>query len=137
MLLLNDCEEEIEHTNIKTSTPSTAAYSGAQYVSDNIDLNIVSVIGISSFHVMDVIKVNTKSATVTYKYLSLEIPRRRLTPVEKAIILKAGDIPIKSCPDPKKTSINSIKLKPIHELIDTFSSTPSNLNHADTLWAAS
>ena len=86
---------------------------------------------------MDVIKVNTKSATVTYKYLSLEIPRRRLTPVEKAIILKAGDIPIKSCRDPKKTGINSIKLKPIHELIDTFSSIPSNLNHADTLWAAS
>ena len=26
--------------------------------------------------------------------------------------------------------INSIKFKPIHELIDTFSSTPSNPNHA-------
>ena len=97
MLLLNECEEEIEHTNIKTSIPSTTAYSGAQYVSDNIDLNIVSATGITSFHAMDMIKVNTKSAAATCKYLSLEIPRRRLTPVEKTIILKAGDIPIKRC----------------------------------------
>ena len=32
--------------------------------------------------------------------------------------------------------INSIKFKPIHELIDAFSSTHSNPNHADKLWAA-
>ena len=50
--------------------------------------------------------------------------------------MKAGDIPIKHRRDPKKTGINSIKFKPIHELIEAFSSTPSNPNHADTLWAA-
>ena len=83
---------------------------------------------------MDIIKVSTKSAPVTDNYLSSEIPRRRLTtPADKAIILKAGDIPIKHCRNPKKTGINSIKLKPIHELIDAFPSTPSNPNHADTL----
>ena len=50
--------------------------------------------------------------------------------------MKAGDIPIKHRRDPKKTGINAIKFKPIHELIEAFSSTPSNPNHADTLWAA-
>ena len=85
---------------------------------------------------MGMIKVSTKSAAVTDSYLSSELPRRRLTPAEKAIILKAGDSPIKHYRDPKKTGINSIKLQPIHKLIDTFSSTPSNPNHADTLWAA-
>ena len=136
MLLLDNCEEEIEHTNIETSTSLTTAYSGAEYVSDNIDLNIVSVNGDVSFHATCMIRVNTKSFAVTDNYLSSEIPRRRTIPADKAIILKAGDIPIRHCRDFKKTGINSIKLKPIHEMIDAFSSTLSNPNHADTLWTA-
>ena len=95
MILLDECKEEIEHTNIETSKSSTTAYSGAQYVSDNIYFNIVSVNG----------------STFTNNYLTSEIPRRRLTAAVKAVILKAGDIPIKHCRDPKKTGINSIKLE--------------------------
>ena len=72
------------------------------------------------FHSMGMIKASTKSAAVTDNYLSLEIPRRRLKPADKAIILKTGDISIRHCQDPKKTGINSIKLKPIHELMDDF-----------------
>ena len=137
LLLLDECEEEIEDTSIETScTSSTTAYSRAQYVCDSIDLNIVSVNANTSFHAMGMIKVSTKSAAVTDNCLGSEIPWRRLTPADKAIILKAGDIPIKHCRDPKKTGINSIKLETIHELIDAFCSTPSNPNHADTLWAA-
>ena len=97
MLLLDECEEEIEHTDIETSTSSTTAYSHAQYVSDNIDLNIVSVNSNTSFHAMGMIKVSTKSPAVTDNYLSSEVPRRRLTPPDKTRILKAGDIPIKHC----------------------------------------
>ena len=85
MLLLDDYEDGIEHTNTEISTSSITAYSGAQYVSDNIDLNIISVNGNTSFHRMCMIKVSTKSAPVTNNYLSLEIPRRRLTPADKAI----------------------------------------------------
>ena len=114
MLLLDECEEEIEDKNIGTFTSSITAYSGAQYLCDNIDLNIVSVNGNTSFHAMSMIKVSTKSAAFTDNYLSSEIPRRRLTSADKAIILKAGDIPIKHCQDPKKTDIKSTKLKPIH-----------------------
>ena len=44
---------------------------------------------------MSMIKVSTKSAVVTDNYFSSDIPRRRLTPADKAIILKAGDILIK------------------------------------------
>ena len=85
---------------------------------------------------MGMIKVSTISASVTDNYLSSMIPPRRRTPAGKAITLKSGDIPIRHCRDPKKTFINSIKLKSIHEIINTFSSTPLNPNHADTLWAA-
>ena len=90
MLLLYECKEEIGHTNIETSTSSTTAYSGVQYVSYNIDLIIVSVNGSTSFHAMGMIKVCTKSVAVASSYLSWEIPRRKLIPVDKAIILKAG-----------------------------------------------
>ena len=97
ILFLDDCEEEIEHTNFETSTSSITAYNGVQYVSDNIDLNIVSVNGNTSFHAMGMVKVSAKFAAVTDSYLSSEIPWRRLTPADKATILKAGDIPIKHC----------------------------------------
>ena len=72
------------------------------------------------FHSMGMIKASTKSAAVTDNYLSLEIPRRRLKPADKAIILKTRDISIKHCRDPKKTGINPIKIKPIYELIGVF-----------------
>ena len=88
ILLLDDCEEE---------TSSITAYNGVQYVSDNIDLNIVSVNGNTSFHAMGMVKVSAKFAAVTDNYLSSEIPWRRLTPADKATILKVGDIPIKHC----------------------------------------
>ena len=74
ILFLDDCEEEIEHTNFETSTSSITAYNGAQYVSDNIDLNIVSVNGNTSFHAMVMVKVSAKFAAVTDNYLSSEIP---------------------------------------------------------------
>ena len=77
VLLLGECEEKIEDTNIETSTSSSTAYSGAQYVCDNIDLNIVSVNGNTSFHAMGMIKVSTKSAPVADNYISSEIPLRR------------------------------------------------------------
>ena len=66
---------------------------------------VVSVNGNTSFHVMGMIKVSTKSAAVTDKYLSSEIPRRSPTPADKAIILKAGDIPIKHWRDPRKLAL--------------------------------
>ena len=87
MLLLDEYEEEIEHTSIETYTSSTTAHSGTQHVSDNINLNIVSVNGNTSFHAMGMIKVSTKSAAATNNYLSSEKPQRRLTPADRAIIL--------------------------------------------------
>ena len=133
---LDEQDEENEHVTPETSKSSTTEYSGVQYVGDNIDLNIVSINGNTPFHAMGMIKVTTKSAAVTDEYLSSEIPRLRLTTKDKAKILKAGDIPIKHCRDQKKTGINSIKLKPLNELINSVSSTPSNPSTADTVWAA-
>ena len=70
ILLLDDCAEEREHTNVETPTSSTTAYSGALYVSDKIVLNIASVNGNTSFQAMGKIKVRTKSVAVTDNYLS-------------------------------------------------------------------
>ena len=62
-----------------------------------MDFNIVSVNGNTSFHAMGMVKVSAKFAAVTDNNLSSEISWRRLTPVDKATILKAGDISIKHC----------------------------------------
>ena len=77
-------------------------YSGAQYVGDDIDLNIVSINGNTAFHAMGMIKVKSKSSSMTYEYLSSRLSQLRLKPSDRAKILRAGYIPIKVCSDPKK-----------------------------------
>ena len=45
-------------------------YSGAQYVGDNIDLNIVSINGNTASHAMGMIKANSKFFSMTDEYLN-------------------------------------------------------------------
>ena len=85
--------------------PPNVQYSGVQYVGDNIDLNIVSINGNTAFHAMGMIKVNSKSSSMTDEYRNSKLSRLRLKPSDRAKILRAGDIPIKLCGDPKKSGI--------------------------------
>ena len=96
-------------TETSNSQPrfSSLEYSGVQYVGDNIDLNIVSINGNTPFHAMGMIKIVNQSVALTDNYMNMKIPRLKLTAKEKAKILKAGDIPIQHCKDPKKSGINS------------------------------
>ena len=88
-------------------TPPPHQYSGVHYVGDNIDLNIVSINGNTASHAMGMIKVNSKSSSMTDKYLNAKLSRLRLKPSDRAKILRAEDIPIKRCNDPKKKGIDS------------------------------
>ena len=74
---------------------------------DNIDLNIVSINGNTASHAMGMIKVNSKSSSMTDKYLNAKLSRLRLKPSDRAKMLRAEDIPIKRCNDPKKKGIDS------------------------------
>ena len=85
--------------------PPNVQYSGVQYLGDNIDLNIVSINGNTAFHAMGMIKVNSKSSSMTDEYRNSKLSRLRLKPSDRAKILRAGDIPIKLCGDPKKSGI--------------------------------
>ena len=53
--------------------PSIVQYGGVQYVSDNIDLNIVSTNGNTAFHAMGMIKVNSISSSMTDEYLNSKV----------------------------------------------------------------
>ena len=90
--------------------PPNVQYSGVQYVSDNIDLNIVLINKNTAFHAMGMIKVNSTRAKINST---------------RAKILWAGDIPIKLCSDPKKSGIDSIKFELLSDLLHDFDSTPA------------
>ena len=111
-------------------------YSGVQYLGHNIDLNLVSINGKTAFHAMDMIKVNSKSSSMTDEYLNSKLSRLRLKPSDHAKILRAGDIQIKLCSDPKKSGIDSIKFEPLSNLLYDFAQTPAELNPPNIIWAA-
>ena len=117
-------------------TPPPHQYSGVHFVGDNIDLNIVSINGNTASHAMGMIKVNSKSSSMTDKYLNAKLSRLRLKPSDRAKILRAEDIPIKRCNDPKKKGIDSNTFEPLSNLLHDFAPTPAELNPADTIWAA-
>ena len=85
---------------------------------------------------MDMIKVNSKSSSMTDEYLNSKLSRLRLKPSDHAKILRAGDIQIKLCSDPKKSGIDSIKFEPLSNLLYDFAQTPAELNPPNIIWAA-
>ena len=116
--------------------PPNVQYSGVQYVGDNIDLNIVSINGNTAFHATGMIKVNSKYSSMTDEYLNSKLSRLRLKLSDGVKTLRAGNIPIKICSDPKKSGIHSIKFEPLSDLLHDFAPTPAELNLADIIWAA-
>ena len=85
---------------------------------------------------MGLIKVCPEQASHSSESMHTKIPRIRLNPKEKADVLRAGDIPIKPCGDPKKFGINKVKFTPLKKLMDQVSDTPPTINCDDVVWAA-
>ena len=133
--MIDDVSSESGLDNTETPPPNVR-YSGVQYVGDNITLNIVSINGNTAFHAMGMIKINSKSSSMTDEYLNSKLSRLRLKPSDRTKILRAGDILIKLCSDPKKSVIGSIKFELLSDLLHDFAPTPAELNPADIIWAA-
>ena len=133
--MIDDVSSESGIDNAENPPPNVK-YNGVQYVGDNLDLNIVSINGNTAFHAMGMIKVNSKSSSMTDEYLNSKLSRLRLKPSDRAKILRVGDILIKLCNDPKKSGIDSIKFEPLSDLLNDFAPTPAELNPANIIWAA-
>ena len=133
--MIDDVSSETGVDNAETLPPN-GPYSGVQYVGDNIDLNIVSINGNRAFHAMGMIKVNSKSSSMTDKYVNSKLSQLRLKPSDRAKILRAGNIPVKLCRDPRKSGIESIKVEPLTDLLHDFAPTTAELNPADIIGAA-
>ena len=133
--MMDDVSGESGIDNAETPPPNVQ-YSGVQYLADNMDLNIVSINGNTAFHPMGIIKVNSKSSSMTDEYLNSKLSRLRLKPSDCPKILRARHIPIKLCSDPKKSGINSIKFEPLGDLLHDFSPILAELNPANIIWAA-
>ena len=126
---------EIGVDNAETPPPDVQ-YSGVQYVGGNADLNIISVNGNTAFHAMDMIKVNSKSSSMTGEDLNSKLSGLRLKPSDRAKILRARDIWIKSCSDPKKSGIDFMKFSPLSDLLHDIAPTPAELNPTNIVEAA-
>ena len=63
--------------NAETPPPNVQC-SGVQYVGNNIDLNIVLVNRDTAFHAMGMIKVNSKSSSMTGEYLNPKLSQLTL-----------------------------------------------------------
>ena len=133
--MINDVRDESGIDNPKTPPPNVQ-YSGVQYIGENIDLNIVSINGNTAFHAMGMIKVNSKSSSITDEYLNPKLSRLKLKPPDRAKILRDADIPIKLCNDPKKSGIDSIKFELLSNLLNDFAPTSAELNPANIICAA-
>ena len=70
--MIDDVSSESGLDNAETPPPNVR-YSGVQYVGDNITLNIVSINGNTAFHAMGMIKINSKSSSMTDEYLNSKL----------------------------------------------------------------
>ena len=126
---LPNSESHVDAVNTETD-----GFNRKQFVGDNIDINVVSINGNTPFHAMGWIKVGPRKTN--NDELNYQVPRCRLSPTEKAKVLKAGDIPIKHCPDPKKSGIESMVFQPLEKLTENFSSIPARPDPLDGVWSA-
>ena len=124
-----DAEVDIELENLSTSaaavaenetqsdfsfeirnTMASSNCAVAEFVGDNIDLNVVSIYGNNSFHSIGLIKV-TSSAPPSAD--DERINRVKLKSIDKAKILKASEVKILSFTVRNQTGINTITFIPI------------------------
>ena len=84
--IIDDVSSESGVDNAETP-PSNLQYGCAQYVGDNINLHIVSINGNTAFHAMFIIKVNSKSSSMTVDYFN-----SKLSPIKIKAIRSRLDI---------------------------------------------
>ena len=62
------------------------------------------------------------------------VERRKVTPAEKASILKAGEVKVRPCADPKKEGVNQYSFIPMEELTRKFDGKLLATSPGDTLF---
>jgi hypothetical protein len=102
-----------------------------QFVGDNIDLNIVSLNGNTSFYAMGMVKATCPAPQARPDQVAV-IPRKKITFKEKAGILKATEVKMLSYVPKKKVGLADVRFVPIEDL----SQNPPTLLPGDIAWAA-
>ena len=124
----DEMNEDSQTSSIFVSEESTVH----QFVGDNIDLNIVSLNGNTSFHAMGMIKATCPAPATRQGGLIATIPRRKITAEEKAKTLKAAEVKILSFVPKNKIGLADIQFVPVADLRQD----PPTLLPGDITWAA-
>lgn len=114
-----DTDSEISFTCEPTNTETIDAThepSCEQYVGDNVDINIRSLQGNTSFHAMGRIRVVTPAPERPEENEILKVSRKKLTAEEKRDILCKLDIRIQPFQPKVVNSLSSIKFAPLSVL---------------------
>ena len=107
-----------------------------QFVGDNIDLNIVSILGNTPFHSMGWIKVTSPAPPLPDPQTTAAVPRAKLKALDKAKILRGAEVKIFPFTNRNQIGINAITFLPIAELSSSLVPDQPLLTPGDTLWAA-
>ena len=122
----------VKNETIEDLRPECFPGSIIQWVADNVDHNIATLEGRSSFHGMGTISVSTPTTSaVTRRHKQLV--RRGNLVKSKALVLNKG-VPISQYILPQKPALSSLKLKPIEAL--QFPYTLSSSINLDLIWHA-
>ena len=87
-----------------------------QFVADNVDINIRSLHGNTSFHAMGRIRVTTPAPVQLDEEETLKVSRRKLTVEDKRMILSKLDVKLQSFQPNVINSLSTVKFMPIAEL---------------------
>lgn len=107
-----------------------------QFVGDNIDLNIVSILGNTPFHSMGLIKVTSPAPPLTNAQTTAAVPRVKMKALDKVKILRGAEVKILPFTNNKQIGLNAITFLPIAELSSSIANDQPLLTPGDTLWAA-
>ena len=83
-----------------------------QFVGDIIDLNIVSIHGNTPFHSVDWIKVASPAPPLPYQQTTASVPRVKLKALDKAKIMREGEVKIIPFTNSKEIGTDAIMFYP-------------------------
>ena len=114
----NNNEEDMDIDDVEAENEISlwVTMSIGQYVADNIDINIRSLYGNTSFHAMGHMRITFGDSLKPEEIEELIIPKRKISATEKTSILNDAEIKLLTCFPNKRDALATVKYKPFSEL---------------------
>ena len=130
-------ESELSNNNqVVSMEVGETNHAVTQFVGDNIDLNMVSILGNTPFHSMGWIKVTSPAPPLPDPKTTAAVPRVKLKALDKAKIVRGAEVKILPFTNRNQIGINATTFLPIAKLSSSLVPDQPLLTPGDTHWAA-